>query len=225
MFSAYVYYVIGMEQYQAATSYIKTAALMACVVSGVLGDILVVEWDISLRVLMWISGVFVWTGFFVGLYVIRSSNNSFSTKSRSNTNENLPRSKSPSFDKIYRTNPQAVAGEEGGGSDELMFFKDSPFVHSRSHSRNHIKTSEDIHMLAAPHRSLADSLEQTDFVKRIFEGEEKASSFEEKLDVFKRQLNYLRTAFQSYAFTTMLILWIIGNAVFSVSKSIRFYKY
>ncbi len=57
----------------AATSYIKASALMACVLSGILGDILVVEWDASLLVLMWISAAFVWTGFFVGLFFIRNA--------------------------------------------------------------------------------------------------------------------------------------------------------
>lgn len=74
VFSAYVYYIISIENYQFATSTIKAAALVSCVVSGVLGDILVVEAKVALTVLMWISAGFVWGGFIVGLFVIRRPN-------------------------------------------------------------------------------------------------------------------------------------------------------
>lgn len=73
MFSAYIYYVVNIEEYQRATSYLKSAALVSCLLSGVLGDILVVFYDTSLRTLMWISAIFVWIGFLWGLYIIRSS--------------------------------------------------------------------------------------------------------------------------------------------------------
>lgn len=62
---------VKAEDYQFATSTIKAAALLSCLVSGVLGDILVVEFQASLTVLTWISAVFVWAGFLVGLFVIR----------------------------------------------------------------------------------------------------------------------------------------------------------
>ncbi len=70
MFSAYVYYVVPTKDYQWATSAIKATALIADVLAGILGDILVVEVDASLKVLMWISAAFVWAGFAVGLLVI-----------------------------------------------------------------------------------------------------------------------------------------------------------
>ena len=70
VFSAYVYYVVPTKDYQWATSAIKAAALISCVLAGILGDILVVEVDASLKVLMWISAAFVWAGFAVGLLVI-----------------------------------------------------------------------------------------------------------------------------------------------------------
>lgn len=70
VFSAYVYYVVPTKEYQYATSAIKAAALISCVLSGILGDMLVVEEDASLKVLMWISAAFVWAGFAVGLLVI-----------------------------------------------------------------------------------------------------------------------------------------------------------
>lgn len=65
-----MYYVIPAKDYQFATSAIKAAALISCVLSGILGDILVVEADSSLKVLMWISAAFVWAGFAEGLIVI-----------------------------------------------------------------------------------------------------------------------------------------------------------
>lgn len=211
-----------MEHYQAATSYIKTAALLSCVVSGVLGDLLVVEWDISLRVLMWISGVFVWSGFLVGLYVIRAS------KSSSETIKNIEKVEN---DNTFNRDTDASAGtastldnikqpsDEGEGhrNSEVIFFKDSPFVHSRSHSKNRFKTSDEINLLGTPHISRnSNSLEKSAFVKKVFNGENKSTNFSEKIRIFKMQLNYLNNALQSFAFSTMLILWIVGNAIFSV---------
>lgn len=73
VFSAYVYYVVPLETYQDATSVIKAAQLVASVLAGILGDALVVKAHASLKTLMWISASFVWTGFAIGLFVIKPS--------------------------------------------------------------------------------------------------------------------------------------------------------
>eukprot|EP01038_Epipyxis_sp_PR26KG_P010731 gene10731-14415_t len=70
VFSAYVYYVIPHAHYQLATSSIKAAALVASVLAGITGDILVIEGNVSLKVLMIISAAFVCAGFVLGLFVI-----------------------------------------------------------------------------------------------------------------------------------------------------------
>ena len=196
---------------------------MSCVISGVLGDLLVVEWDISLRVLMWISGVFVWTGFAVGLVVIRSVNQSSTVRSRhsSSASEKQARDNvSPSFDQIY-SNDHTHNDEAKKAPSEIVFFKDSPFAHHRSQSKTHIPSNDELHLLHPSHhhpsRSKADSMEQSQFVKRVFEGEQRSTTLREKLTVFTQQLRYLRMALNSFAFTTMLVLWIAGNAIFSVS--------
>lgn len=88
VFSAYIYYVVSVDQYQLATSLVKASALMAFVLSGVLGDILVVLYDTSLQYLMWISAAFVWSGFLVGLFVIRSSNKSMQLRNSDMCDEN-----------------------------------------------------------------------------------------------------------------------------------------
>jgi len=79
VFSGYVYYVVRPAQYQAATSFLKAAALSASVLAGILGDLLVVEGGASLDVLMWISCVSVCAGFAVGLFVLRPTRKSEAT--------------------------------------------------------------------------------------------------------------------------------------------------
>jgi hypothetical protein len=69
--SAYVYYMVSPVHYQLATSYIKATNLATNVVAGIVGDLLVVEGDVSLKVLLWISAVSVTIGFVVGLVVLR----------------------------------------------------------------------------------------------------------------------------------------------------------
>lgn len=140
VFSAYIYYVISTEHYQYATSAIKAAALISCVVSGVLGDILVVKYNTSLTVLMWISAAFVWAGFMMGLFVIRPPRNDFAAKGQSSH------------------------------SAPLIAFKEDSNDHQ--------------------------SKQRT------------------KLQIFLHQLQCLRIALQSRTVQTMLLLWVIGNAVF-----------
>lgn len=57
--------------YQRVTSWVKAAALTSSVLSGVLGDLLVVEWNTSLDTLMAITAVFICLGFILGLFIIR----------------------------------------------------------------------------------------------------------------------------------------------------------
>lgn len=69
VFFAYVYYVVSAEQYQSATSHLKASALLACVLSGALGDALVFL-GLSLYTLTWISAVSVFIGFLIGLVAL-----------------------------------------------------------------------------------------------------------------------------------------------------------
>lgn len=69
--SAYVYYSLSPAYYQLGTSYIKATSLATNVVAGVIGDLLVVVWGVSLRTLMWISAISVCLGCVVGVVVLR----------------------------------------------------------------------------------------------------------------------------------------------------------
>jgi hypothetical protein len=80
VFSAYVYYAVPLQHYTSATSYVKASAFVASLLSGFLGDILVVLFNYSIDTLMVISAVFVCIGVFIGLFVISAVSES-STKS------------------------------------------------------------------------------------------------------------------------------------------------
>eukprot|EP00981_Chlorochromonas_danica_P004888 scaffold978_cov172-Ochromonas_danica.AAC.19 len=69
--SAYLYTFLPHELYLSATAYFKASALIACVLSGILGDLLVIEGGMSLRGLMWISAASVWLGFILGLWLLQ----------------------------------------------------------------------------------------------------------------------------------------------------------
>ena len=60
-----------MNTYQAATSCIKTSAFVSHLLSGVLGDVLVTQFDVNIKSLFYISTVFVTIGMIIGLFVIR----------------------------------------------------------------------------------------------------------------------------------------------------------
>lgn len=74
VFSAYVYYMVPHVYYTDITSYVKASALLSCVLSGILGDILVTQFESSLSTLMIISAVCVCLGFLIGFFALRPMN-------------------------------------------------------------------------------------------------------------------------------------------------------
>jgi hypothetical protein len=89
--SAYVYYMVSPVHYQLATSYIKATNLATNVVAGIVGDLLVVEGGVSLKVLLWISAVSVSIGFVVGLAVLRRPRLLYGDASDNKTHADDPR--------------------------------------------------------------------------------------------------------------------------------------
>jgi hypothetical protein len=203
VFSAYVYYVVRADQYQAATSYIKAAALLSCVLSGILGDILVVEGHTSLRILMWISAAGVWAGFAVGLIALRPTNKA-SHLSNAKTSPHLD-------SKSVRNHPSpsilqttcALSPTEAAAEDPRLSFLSSAFDHQQSMSGAHFDTN-------TSNATLAQLAPTTTPVY----------TWKQKLALFKSQLQCLRIAIQSRTIAAMLWLWILGNAMFSVRQGI-----
>ena len=71
IFVAYVYYAMPSSIYQTATSCIKASAFISHLLSGLLGDILVTQFEVDIKILFYISTVFVTFGMIIGLYIIR----------------------------------------------------------------------------------------------------------------------------------------------------------
>ena len=55
VFSAYIYQVVPVHSYQKVTGYVRASGLMSTLVSGVLGDILVTQFQVDLTMLFYIS--------------------------------------------------------------------------------------------------------------------------------------------------------------------------
>jgi len=68
IFYGYIYHCVPKKYYQSTTSYVKIGALISHVFAGILADILVSYWSISLYVLFYISAVFVCVGVCIGLF-------------------------------------------------------------------------------------------------------------------------------------------------------------
>lgn len=83
IFSAYIYYAVPVTLYTQTTSYVKTVYFLSCVLSGILGDILVTQFSCSIDILMIISAISVSVGAVVGIFVIRPVNSTFTTSSSS----------------------------------------------------------------------------------------------------------------------------------------------
>jgi hypothetical protein len=235
VFSAYVYYVVSLDDYQAGTSYIKASGLIACVLSGILGDILVFQWQISLRVLMWISGAFVWMGFFVGVFVIESTTgfrtDQSATPSKS-VSVSLPPSVATPTPTLTPTTtptptptttdmppfPPPMTRENTTASE---YFRDSPFQHSTNNklqiTRTLLQSNDDF---AKIFNTDTQTIQPTRFASQVFDGQSTPSTWKHKLHVFRRQLYFLHIALQCRCFRTLILMWIVGNAIFSVSRTL-----
>jgi hypothetical protein len=191
--------------------------MMACVLSGILGDLLVVEGGVSLRVLMWISAAFVWAGFIVGLFVIRSAYQQQDTLDEQ-TEGQISKHSSMSH-KSY--------GQRAASPSPDNFFKESPFVHSATgHHLEHITAGEEFfggnngggQGNGDYRKSIAQNLDRNRFVREVFHGHSTTSAgWKATVLVFQKQMLYLGIALKANSFRMMLALWIIGNAIFSVS--------
>lgn len=159
--------------------------------AGIVGDLLVVEGDVSLRVLMWISAVSVCIGFIVGVMVIQAPH--VHTVHNNNTTSNP----------IDNVNDSSVS--ENGSADTINPISDisltSPSTHgllNLTPSTNTISdnstTNNDNEVSSSAHLSVSD-----------------------KLRLFKEQLVFLRLAFRSRTLTALVLYWVMGNAVFMVS--------
>ena len=80
---AYIYHVISDENYQIATSYLTSSALLSSLFAGIVGDYLVINCHFSLNILMIISAVFVCAGGLVGIFILQPININSRASSRS----------------------------------------------------------------------------------------------------------------------------------------------
>lgn len=167
VFSAFVYYAVHPDHYQRATSYLKATALSSCVISGILGDLLVVLQGTSIRLLMWISAVSVWIGFVVGLGILRSQ----AASSR-------------------QLDYSALTQELSVEDPRLKIWSDETATQRQ--------TLLDIRG-ASPRLNLTTA---------------------ETMQNFRMQLECLRHALHDGPTSCMLALWVMGNAVFTVSTAL-----
>lgn len=158
--------------------------------TGIVGDLLVVEGDVSLRVLMWISAVSVCIGFLVGVVVIQPPH----VHTVSSDDSDGKRGDDTACDGTVNpintaTNKDVtVADTTDGTPPSSPTPLTSPPVHT---------TTTTTHTTITP---AATPL-----------------TFADKLRLFREQLVFLRMAFQSRTLTALVLYWVVGNAVFSVS--------
>jgi len=199
--SAYVFYTLNPAYYQLGTSYIKATSLATNMAAGIVGDLLVVEGDVSLRILMWISAVSVCIGFIVGVMVIQAPHVhtvTHNTNTKNSTNSELKHEKTNIAEESNITDIMNPIGDisfhstidSPTSSSKHGFLNETP----TTHNNNNPNTTTDH---TPPHLTVSD-----------------------KLRLFKEQLVFLRLAFRSRTLTALVLYWVMGNAVFMVSTYI-----
>eukprot|EP01032_Pedospumella_encystans_P009197 gene9197-10851_t len=186
--SAYVFYTLNPAYYQLGTSYIKATSLATNMAAGIVGDLLVVEGDVSLRILMWISAVSVCIGFIVGVMVIQAPHvHTVQPKEDNDHKENGSKA-------AVGTNNLEIMNPIGEISTDSAI--DSPTSSSKHGFLHH---SDSIHI---DHTTTTSPHPVTPL------------TVSEKLRLFKEQLVFLRLAFRSRTLTALVLYWVMGNAVF-----------
>jgi hypothetical protein len=189
--SAYVFYTLSPAYYQLGTSYIKATALATNVVAGVVGDLLVVVWDVSLRTLMWISAVSVCLGYIVGVFVLQRPTVRHSHCESIDKDGNMMEPLLP-----HNT------GEMAHGTGETII-RDR---HRRSLDKSNTNNTNQ-NTAADSHGQINEQRSRTVVAQR---------SMADKVREFKQQLHYLVVAFRSRTLVALIAYWVVGNAVFSV---------
>ena len=198
VFSAYIYYVVDFEHYQIATSYVKATALLAALVSGVLGDLLVVVWDVSLVTLLWISAACVWAGFLYGCFVIKASHKSRRILRVASGPIEYGQSMKITEEDDGDDESERLTGEGMSGN----LFTNNPFVHRESLFERTLSNDD-----TKTHSSLS-------YKKKV--GERRKIFYQQRLDLFRHQLAQLLYVLRIESVLAMVLLWVIGNAVYTV---------
>jgi hypothetical protein len=186
--SAYVYYTLTPAYYQLGTSYIKATALATNVVAGVVGDLLVVVWDVSLRTLMWISAVSVCLGYIVGVFVLQRPTVRHSPCESIDHDGNMREPLLP-----HNSGETAHGAGDTIIRDRRRKSQDGSSTCNNNNNRVVDNNNEQRSRPTVPRRSMADKVRE-----------------------FKQQLHYLVVAFRSRTLVALIAYWVVGNAVFSV---------
>jgi hypothetical protein len=187
--SAYVYYTLTPAYYQLGTSYIKATALATNVVAGVVGDLLVVVWDVSLRTLMWISAVSVCLGYIVGVFVLQRP--------------------------TVLHSPCESIDHDGSMREPLLRHNSAETVHGTGDTiiRDRRRKSLDISGTSNDNNNTAVDNNNEQRSRPVVP----QRSMADKVREFKQQLHYLVVAFRSRTLVVLIAYWVVGNAVYSVS--------
>ena len=196
MLSAYVFYTLNPAYYQLGTSYIKATSLATNMAAGIVGDLLVVEGDVSLRILMWISAVSVCIGFIVGVMVIQA----------------------PHVHTIQHKEDRDCKLKSGKASVEINNSDTmNPIGEISTDSAIDSPTSSSKHGFLHHNDSIHIENQTTAPVNPVTQ-----LTVSEKLRLFKEQLVFLRLAFRSRTLTALVFYWVMGNAVFMVQSLYEF---
>lgn len=212
--------------------------------SGILGDVLVVEFDTSLKVLMWISAAFVWAGFVLGFFVLRpptsnlQPNNRFWSDTQNQTSIDGQYGKhvdiQPGISRATDSDVESRRTAESKSSQNPLVSEEHDIlseqnrevisnprhyfnsaVENSSHSVVHEHDGGKVDMLAEPGFRQPSS----ESVRNL-SAEPISSSYltmQGKMRLFFRQVRCLRHSLKSGVVQAMLLYWIFGNAVFQVS--------
>eukprot|EP00598_Pedospumella_elongata_P011091 CAMPEP_0185007190 /NCGR_PEP_ID=MMETSP1098-20130426/86451_1 /TAXON_ID=89044 /ORGANISM="Spumella elongata, Strain CCAP 955/1" /LENGTH=713 /DNA_ID=CAMNT_0027535495 /DNA_START=119 /DNA_END=2260 /DNA_ORIENTATION=+ len=186
--SAYVFYTLSPAYYQVGTSYIKATSLATNMAAGIVGDLLVVEGDVSLRILMWISAVSVCIGFIVGVLVIQAPH---LHAVQHNTESDHKEKGGKAFMEANNSDTMNPIGENS--TDSAIDSPTSSSKHGFLYHNDSTHIDNTTTSVVNPATQLTVS---------------------EKLRLFKEQLVFLRLAFRSRTLTALVLYWVMGNAVF-----------
>jgi hypothetical protein len=248
VFSAYIYYVVSPSQYERVTSYVKASALVASLLSGVLGDLVsdtyihtyiciccrhkyirtYTDTDIlcihaNMHILAYIATyihslhTYMYTNTFIFMNTDIKLSNSLQLVVEAAVSVTVLMYISAAFvcagfllGIFVITKRNNLNRKEG----------DSPSRSASITSHNPLQLTSEGENLVPAFCDGSNSRERRD---NLTAGEatswwgKRREKMDGKIDMFRRQLQYLHRALQCKPLLALLGLWILGNAVFTVT--------
>lgn len=217
VFSAYIFYIVLPADFETVTSYVKSTGLLSSVVSCVLGDVLVIEGNVSLRRLMVVSAVFTGLAFIAGAFLFTGTISAFRRKGGIEPDTKVkviscPISSSECHVSLLHTDDKMSTAKSStrSASSREGYYK-VPIMGQGPDYDDYDDGNASSHSNRCTVAPALNTSDPSTIRSRRSVGHHMFSS---KMELFTSQVFQLREAARDPILSCVLLFWIVGNAMY-----------